>query len=187
MEMMEDQQQQLFAFAMAIILVFLLMGMLFESLSLPLSIITAVPFAMFGAYWMLLITGTAFDLMAGIGIVIMVGIVVNNAIVLVDLVQLNRSSGMDRNEALISAGRQRFRPILMTAATTIVGLIPMAVGNASLAGIPYKALGRVVIGGLITSSLMTLLLVPLLYTFIDDIRGWFGKIAGFALAKEDKS
>lgn len=187
MEMMEDQQQQLFAFAMAIVLVFLLMSMLFESLSLPLSIITAVPFAMFGAYWMLLITGTPFDLMAGIGIVIMVGIVVNNAIVLVDLVQLNRHSGMTRREALLHAGQQRFRPILMTAATTIVGLIPMAVGNASLAGIPYKALGRVVIGGLITSSLMTLLLVPLLYTFIDDMRGWFGKIAGFALAREEKS
>ncbi len=188
LEMMEDQQQQMFAFLMAIALVFLLMGMLFESLSLPLSIITAVPFAMFGAYWMLLITGTPFDLMAGIGIVIMVGIVVNNAIVLVDLVQLNRAAGMDRLEALVQAGRQRFRPILMTAATTIVGLIPMAVGNASLAGIPYKALGRVVIGGLITSSIMTLLLVPLLYTFIDDIRGWVGKIAGFALAgKEEQS
>ncbi len=180
-EMMEDQKQQTFAFVLAIVLVFLLMGMLFESVSLPLSIIVAVPFAMFGAYWMLFITGSTFDLMAGIGIVIMVGIVVNNAIVLVDLVQLNRAEGMGRFDALVTAGQQRYRPILMTAATTIVGLIPMAVGDAGLAGIPYKALGRVVIGGLITSSIMTLLWVPLLYTLVDDLRGWAGRLVAFAV------
>ena len=184
-EMLEDQQQQQFAFLLAIVLVFLLMGMLFESVSLPLCVIVAVPFAMFGAYWLLFLTGTTFDMMAGIGIVIMVGIVVNNAIVLVDLVQLNRASGMDRREALLSAGSQRFRPILMTAGTTIVGLIPMAVGDASLAGIPYKALGRVVIGGLVTSSVMTLLWVPLLYTMVDDFRAWLKRIWGYALGRKE--
>ena len=182
---MEDQRQQQFAFLLAIVLVFLLMGMLFESVSLPLCIIAAVPFAMFGAYWMLFITGTTFDLMAGIGIVIMVGIVVNNAIVLVDLVQLNRAEGMSRRDALLSAGSQRFRPILMTAATTIVGLIPMAVGDASLAGIPYKALGRVVIGGLITSSIMTLLLVPLLYSMVDDLRSWGSRVWTYAMGRKE--
>ena len=186
-EMLEDQRQQQFAFLLAILLVFLLMGILFESVSLPLCIITAVPFAMFGAYWMLFITGTTFDLMAGIGIVIMVGIVVNNAIVLVDLVQLNRSQGMTRHEALVSAGSQRFRPILMTAATTIVGLIPMAVGDASLAGIPYKALGRVVIGGLITSSIMTLLWVPLLYAMVDDARSWGSRVWNYMLGRKEVS
>jgi len=186
-EMMEDQKQQQFAFLLAIVLVFLLMGMLFESVSLPLCVIAAVPFAMFGAYWMLFVTGTTFDLMAGIGIVIMVGIVVNNAIVLVDLVQLNRAEGMSRRDALLSAGSQRFRPILMTAATTIVGLIPMAVGDASLAGIPYKALGRVVIGGLITSSVMTLLLVPLLYSMVDDLRGWGARVWTYAMGRKEVS
>ena len=186
-EMLEDQRQQQFAFLLAVLLVFLLMGILFESVSLPLCIITAVPFAMFGAYWMLFITGTTFDLMAGIGIVIMVGIVVNNAIVLVDLVQLNRSQGMSRHDALVSAGSQRFRPILMTAATTIVGLIPMAVGDASLAGIPYKALGRVVIGGLITSSLMTLLWVPLLYAMVDDARTWWSRVWKYMLGRKEVS
>ena len=205
MEMMEDQKQQTFAFLLAIMLVFLLMGMLFESVSLPLSVIVAVPFAMFGAYWMLFLTGTTFDLMAGIGIVIMVGIVVNNAIVLVDLVQLIRKQETARRgygdkddippeifreirlHALLTAGRQRFRPILMTAATTIVGLIPMAVGDAGMAGIPYKALGRVVIGGLITSSVMTLLWVPLLYTFVDDLREWSTRIKVYAFGRKEAS
>jgi len=113
--------------------------------------------------------------------------VVNNAIVLVDLVQLNRSQGMSRREALVSAGSQRFRPILMTAATTIVGLIPMAVGDASLAGIPYKALGRVVIGGLITSSIMTLLWVPLLYAMVDDARTWGSRVWTYMMGRKEVS
>ena len=187
LEMMEDQKQQQAAFYFAIILVFLLMGVLFESVALPLCVIASVPFAICGAYWMLILTGTSFDMMAGIGMVIMVGIVVNNAIVLVDLVQLNRAQGMDRRAALTHAGRQRYRPILMTAATTVVGLIPMAFGDASLVGIPYKALGRVVIGGLITSSVMTLLWVPLLYTMVDDMRAWGRRLVRYALGKKKES
>ncbi len=187
LEMMEDQKQQQSAFYFAIILVFLLMGVLFESVALPLCVIASVPFAICGAYWMLLLTGTSFDMMAGIGMVIMVGIVVNNAIVLVDLVQLDRAQGMGRREALTHAGHQRYRPILMTAATTVVGLIPMAFGDASLVGIPYKALGRVVIGGLITSSVMTLLWVPLLYTLVDDMRAWGRRLLNYALGRKEET
>ncbi|MDP7113905.1 MAG: efflux RND transporter permease subunit, partial [Myxococcota bacterium] len=88
---------------------------------------------------------------------------------------------------LTHAGHQRYRPILMTAATTVVGLIPMAFGDASLVGIPYKALGRVVIGGLITSSVMTLLWVPLLYTLVDDMRAWGRRLLNYALGRKEET
>jgi HAE1 family hydrophobic/amphiphilic exporter-1 len=119
---------------------------------------------------MLFITGTTFELMAGIGLVILVGIVVNNAIVLVDRVQQHRETGMARDEALLAGGRERFRPIVMTAATTIVGLLPMAIGKAGVIGIPYFPLARAVIGGLLASTVLSLLLVPLFYTYLDDFK-----------------
>ena len=175
---MEDQDaQRVFALAMSVAFVFLLMGMLFESAWLPMSVLLSIPFAFLGVYWMLFLTGTPFDVMSGIGLVILVGIVVNNAIVLVDRVQQNRAAGMERREAILDAGRERFRPIVMTALTTIVGLLPMALGDAEVVGTPYYPLGRAVIGGLVTSTLLSLLVVPLFYTLFDDLRGvlmsWF--------------
>ena len=159
-----------FALSLAVILVFLLMGVLFESFVLPLSILVSIPFAFVGAYWTLYLTGTPFDVMAGIGMVILVGIVVNNAVVLVDLVGQMRREGRSRSDAIVEAGRRRLRPILMTAMTTIFGLLPMAAGSASIVGIPYAPLGRALIGGLAASTVLTLFVVPLCYTLFDDVR-----------------
>jgi HAE1 family hydrophobic/amphiphilic exporter-1 len=177
----DDVAQQLFTIAMSIAFVFLLMGILFESWLLPLSIITTLPMAGMGAVWLLWLTGTPFDTMAGIGVVILVGVVVNNGIVLIDLVTQLRADGMERRQALVEAGRRRFRPILMTALTTIFGLIPMAVGNGDFVGISYAPLGRTVIGGLAAATLLTLVFVPYLYMALDDFGMWARRLYRFAL------
>ncbi|HCP46844.1 MAG TPA: hypothetical protein DIU15_12430, partial [Deltaproteobacteria bacterium] len=163
-----------FALLMSIAFVFLLMGMLFESVWTPLCVLLSIPLALFGVYWTLYLWKTPFEIMAGIGLVVLVGIVVNNAIVLVDRIQQHRASGLERNQAIVAGGRDRFRPIVMTAITTIVGLLPMALGDANLVGLSYKPLGRAIIGGLIASTVLTLVLVPLLYTYLDDLKGLFG-------------
>ena len=179
-----DQSQQ-FAIILSVTFVFLLMGFLFESFVLPLSVILSIPFSFFGAFWLMFLTGTPIDLMSRIGFIILVGIVVNNAIVLIDLVNRLRNQGMNRYDAIMEAGKQRFRPIMMTAFTTIGGLIPMAVGNAQMIGIPYAPLGRTIIGGLLTSTLLSLIAVPWGYTLFDDMREYFKKVTALFLKKQD--
>ncbi|TVQ88796.1 MAG: efflux RND transporter permease subunit [Deltaproteobacteria bacterium] len=176
----EDMQQQIFVIGMSVVFVFLLMGILFESWLLPLSILITLPMAGLGAWWMLWLTSTPFDTMAGIGLVILVGVVVNNGIVLIDLVAQLRAGGLDRHAALVEAGRRRLRPILMTALTTIFGLVPMAVGGSDFVGVPYAPLGRTVIGGLGAATLLTLIFVPFLYAALDDLRTWAGQAIGAA-------
>ena len=165
----EDDQTLSFATTMAITFVFLLMGVLFESFILPFSVLFSIPFSFLGVYWFLYLTGTPMNMMAMVGMIILIGVVVNNAIVLVDMINRLRNEGMDRSAAILEAGANRFRPILMTTCTTIFGLLPMAVGNSNLMGQPYSPLGRTMMGGLISSTALTLLVVPLLYTFLDDL------------------
>lgn len=172
----QDAQDRNFALLLAIVFVFLLMGILFESFMLPFVIVMSIPFAFLGVYWTLWITGTPFDVMAGVGLIILVGIVVNNAIVLVDRVNLLIKETGNREAALVEGGRTRLRPIAMTALTTIGGLVPMAIGASAIVGVPYAPLGRTVIGGLLTSTVLTLFVVPLFYTVIDDVRVWLTKI-----------
>jgi hydrophobic/amphiphilic exporter-1 (mainly G- bacteria), HAE1 family len=178
-ENFEDQQK---AMILSSILVFLLMGILFESFLLPFAIIMTLPMAGIGVYWTLYITNTSFDMMVGIGLVILIGVVVNNGIVLIDRVTNLRDSGHSREEALIMAGERRLRPILMTAITTITGLLPMAFGTRSFVGIPYAPLGISVAGGLATATLLTLFLLPILYTIFDDLRGVVVRYWGYVLA-----
>ena len=170
------------AMIMAVVFVFLLMGILFESVMLPLSVLVSIPLSLFGAFLALWITDTPQDIMAGIGMIILVGVVVNNAIVLIDMINRRRREGFSREEAIYNAAANRFRPILMTSFTTIAGLIPMALGGAGIMGIPYAPMGRAIIGGMLTSTALTLLAVPVLYTLFDDlglffqqVHGWFRK------------
>jgi HAE1 family hydrophobic/amphiphilic exporter-1 len=183
--MQESDESQMFAIILAITFVFLLMGFLFESFVLPLSVIIAIPFSFFGAFWLLYLTGTPIDLMSQIGFIILVGIVVNNAIVLIDLVNRLRKEGYSRFDAIMEAGRQRFRPILMTAFTTIGGLLPMAVGNAQMIGIPYAPMGRTIIGGLLTSTVLSLIAVPWAYVIFDDLGAYFRKITALFLRRQE--
>jgi len=163
------------AIPIAIIFVFFLMGILFESFILPLSALASVPFAFWGAFWTLFITGTTADPMAYIGMIILIGVVVNNAIVLIDLINRLRKEGYERMEAITTAGRLRLRPILMTAFTTIFGLIPMSIGSSDVSGISYAPLGRAFTGGLFASTITTLILVPVIYTYLDDLRHKVGQ------------
>ncbi len=164
-----DEAQRL-ALLLSVVFVFLLMGVLFESFLLPVSVIATVPMALFGVWWVLYLTGTPLDVMGGVGLVVLVGVVVNNGVVLVDLVTRLRREGMERSEALRTAGRRRLRPILMTAATTICGVLPMAIGTETFVDIPYAPLGRVIAGGLAVATILTLFFVPLTYSLLDDLR-----------------
>lgn len=179
---MEEDEARTMALLLSIVFVFLIMGVLFESLLLPLSILTTIPMALFGVYWTLYLTGTPLDVMGGVGLVILIGVVVNNGIVLIDLVTRLRAEGMERREALVEAGRRRLRPILMTALTTIFGLLPMAMGTSTFVGIPYAPMGRVVAGGMVAGTLLTLFFVPYLYSVLDDMREsgrrWWAWVAG---------
>jgi len=172
----EQDQDLLLALFFSIVLVILIMGVLFESIVLPFSVVVAIPAAFVGSFWLLYLTGTTFEIMAGIGLVVLVGVVVNNAIVLIDLINQYRNSGMSREQAILVAAMYRFRPILMTAFTTIFGLLPMALGNTGLIGIPYAPMGVTLIGGLVSSTFLTLFAVPVFYTYFDDLRKFFPKI-----------
>ena len=183
----ESNNAMLFAMILSVTFVFLLMGVLFESFILPLAVIISIPFSFLGVYWALYVTQTDMNMMSMIGMVILIGIVVNNAIVLVDLTNRLREEGMERVQALIQAGGQRLRPILMTTCTTICGLLPMALGNSQMIGMPYSPMGRAMIGGLLTSTLLTLLIVPLFYILLDDLRTFAGKVARSALTRASPS
>ena len=169
----KEAQDVNFALAMIFIFVLFLMGILFESFIMPMAVIATVPMAGVGVVWILIATGTAFDRMASVGAMILMGIVVNNGIVLIDLAQRLMREGLARNEALREASRRRFRPIWITSLTTIIGMIPMAIGGSKLMDMSYSPLGRVIIGGLMVSTFLTLIVVPLFYALLDDLRNWF--------------
>ena len=157
------------AMVLSVVLVFLLMGILFESTALPLSVLTTIPFAVLGAMWTLFLTGTVMDSVGWIGIIILVGVVVNNGIVLIDKIHRTRRAGRPRRDAVLEGAAARVRPILMTALTTIFGLLPMALGSAPRDGIDYRALAVCVAGGLAAATFFTLWIVPLAYTLVDDM------------------
>ncbi len=161
---------------LALACVFFIMAGLFESLSLPLVIMGCVPFASLGVFWVLMATGTPMNLMAMIGIVLLIGIVVNNGIVLIDHVGRYRRLGEDLDEALIAGCADRLRPILMTAGTTILGLLPLAVLHGTHVGdAEYYPMARAIIGGLTASTLLTLLVLPTHYRLLHR---WLGRLEG---------
>jgi hydrophobic/amphiphilic exporter-1 (mainly G- bacteria), HAE1 family len=165
-EMRESFNSMLFTLAMAVFLVYLVMASQFESLLHPFVILFTIPLAMVGAVWALWITGTTVSVVAFIGLIMLAGIVVNNAIVLVDLVNQLRRAGQDCHSAIMEAGRARLRPILMTTLTTMLGLLPMALGFGE--GAEVRApMAITVIGGLAVSTLLTLVVIPVVYSLLD--------------------
>ena len=157
------------AMLIAILLVYIIMVATFRSLLNPLILLVSIPFAAVGAVLALIVTGTALGMPSLIGLLMLIGIVVTNAIVLLDLVEQFRRQGMDARSAVIEGGRRRLRPILMTAVATILALTPMALGMGK-GGFLSTPLAVVVIGGLFTSTLLTLILVPVLYVAFDRLR-----------------
>jgi HAE1 family hydrophobic/amphiphilic exporter-1 len=148
--------------AMIILLVYIVMASQFESLRMPGIIMFTVPFALSGVIIALWLTGRSLDMIGALGLVLLVGIVVKNGIVLVDYINLMRERGHELNEAIQMSGRSRIRPVLMTAFTTILGMVPMAVSSGEGAEM-WQPLGIVVIGGLTVSTFLTLYIVPVLY------------------------
>jgi len=173
---MKDSFESLMeALMLAILLVYMVLAAQFESLTHPLAIMFSLPLSVVGVVVALLISGKAFGITAFIGLVMLVGIVVKNAILLVDYTNTLRKQGMDRREAILLAGPTRLRPILMTTLATILGMLPMAlgIGVGSEANAPMAI---AVVGGLSTSTLLTLVVVPVAYTILDDLSARFNKI-----------
>jgi len=161
---------------LAVVLIFLVMASLFESALYPLSIITSILFAIVGSVWFLTLTGTTITMMAMIGFMILIGVVVNIGIVLIAHVIDLRRAGLPRREAILQAGRDRLRPILMTTLTTLLGMLPLSIGDAQVGGggegPAYFPMARAIMGGLGFSAIVSLLIVPMFYVWFDDLNEW---------------
>lgn len=165
-EMQDSFRSMRFALALAIFLVYLVMASQFESLIHPLVILFTIPLALVGAVLALFITGTTVNIVAFIGVIMLAGIVVNNAIVLVDLINKLREEGKELLDAILEAGSARLRPILMTSLTTTLGLLPMALGFGEGSEV-RTPMAITVIGGLTVSTMLTLLVIPVVYSLMD--------------------
>jgi len=174
---------------LAVVLIFLVMAALFESTLYPLSIITSILFAIVGSIWFLALTGTTITMMAMIGFMILIGVVVNIGIVLIAHVIDLREAGLPRRDAILQAGRDRLRPILMTTLTTLLGMLPLAVGDAQIGGggegPAYYPMARAIMGGLGFSALVSLLIVPMFYIWFDDLNEWRRRVFKRPAAADD--
>jgi len=159
------------ALILAILMVYLILASQFESFIDPLAIMLSLPLSLVGMAGMLFLTGDTKNMMSLIGLILLMGLVTKNAILLVDYTKVLRSRGMERKEAIITAGRTRLRPIMMTTLAMIFGMMPLALALG--AGAEMRApMARAVVGGLITSTFLTLLVVPVVYSLLDDFSGW---------------
>ncbi|MBT8399043.1 MAG: efflux RND transporter permease subunit, partial [Rhodothermia bacterium] len=165
-EMSASFTSLLFALSLAVFLVYLVMASQFESLMHPFVIFFSIPLAAIGAILALWMTGSTISVVVFIGLILLAGIVVNNAIVLVDLINQLRADGVAKLEAIREGARLRLRPILMTTLTTTLGLLPLALGFGDGAEI-RAPMGITVIGGLIVSTLLTLIVIPVMYALLD--------------------
>ena len=173
----DEVNTSLIALGLSIVFIYMLIAFLFESMLMPLSIVLTIPLSAIGAVWIHYgipwfrsHTGTNMDQMGIVGAILLLGIVVNNGIVLIDYVNRLRKTGIERSEALLIATKHRFRPIIMTALTTIFGMIPLTWASSSSMGMSFKSFGFMLIGGMTSATLFTLLAVPVFYTLIDDAR-----------------
>lgn len=181
----QDWSSAMFAFFFALLLIYLIMSALFESFVQPFTIMFSIPFALIGVGIVLKLTSQPLDNMANMGLIILVGVVVNNAIVLIAHINHLRWQGMPRDEAIVVGGTHRLRPILMTALTTVLGLFPMVAplifpgvlgtleGRAGM----WAPVGLVIIAGLTTSTFLTLVIIPTIYSLVDDCARFFEKVA----------
>jgi hydrophobic/amphiphilic exporter-1 (mainly G- bacteria), HAE1 family len=181
----QDQAMGWFAIGFAALLVYMLMAALFESFAQPLTIMFSVPFALLGVAVVMKLFNQPLDPMATLGLVILLGVVVNNAIVLIDHINRLRRHGMDRDAAILQGGKDRLRPILITAVTTIVGLVPLVApillpsvfGPVEGRAGTWAPIGLVIMGGLTTSTFLTLIIIPTIYSLMDDLTRFARRVA----------
>lgn len=168
-DMQETFRDLLLAVILAVVLIYIIMASQFESLLSPFIVMFSIPTVIFGVGIFLFLTGTTFSVVAFMGIIMLAGIVVNNAIVLVDYTNILRARGVPLREAIIQAGRNRLRPIMMTTFTTIFGLVPMAIGVGEGAEMSAP-LARSVLGGMMSSFLFTLIFIPVMYSIFETLK-----------------
>jgi len=179
----EQSREMLDNLLLALLLVFAVMAGLFESIPQAIALMVALPFALAGAFWVLWGTGTDFDQPASIGLLLLIGIVVNNGIVMLEHINFYRRQGLPRHEAMLRGGRERLRPVVMTALTTVIGLVPIVVQKPSLGGVYYYSMAMVIMGGLVVSTFLTTVLLPTTATLAEDafalpvrlLRWWRGR------------
>ncbi|MFK8053282.1 MAG: efflux RND transporter permease subunit [Woeseiaceae bacterium] len=171
---------------LGILLILVVMAALFESLLYPLSIMVSLVYSFVGVVWFLALTGTPLTFMGMTGLMILIGVVVNNGIVLVDHINNLRAEGQTRDDAVINGAKDRLRPILMTAATTVLGLAPLAFGDTKVGGggPAYYPMARAIIGGLAFSTIVSLFVVPMVYIGLDKMKNWFSNIWRQAAPKQ---
>ncbi|MGY0556821.1 efflux RND transporter permease subunit [Lysobacter sp. A421] len=165
------QNQMMFNLVIALVMIYVVMAAVFESLLFPTAILSCVLFSVFGVFWLFWITGTTFSVMAFIGILVLMGVVVNNGIVMIEHINNLRRRGLCRTDALVEGSRERLRPILMTMGTAILAMVPIALSETQvLGGLTYFPMARAVAGGLAFSTVVSLLFLPTIYALLDDLR-----------------
>lgn len=167
----DGMDQMMRAIGIALVLMLVIMAAVFESLLFPLAIMSCVLFSIFGVYWLFWITGTEMNIMAVIGILVLMGVVVNNGIVMIEHINNLRRRGLPRIDALVEGSRERLRPIMMTMGTAILAMIPIALSTKTAEGMPpYYPMARAIAGGLAFSTVVSLLFLPTIYALLDDLR-----------------
>jgi HAE1 family hydrophobic/amphiphilic exporter-1 len=170
----ESLDNLVFAMLLSIVLVYMVLASQFESLIHPFTILLTIPLAVVGSILIFFVLGKTINIMAIIGVIMLVGIAVNDSIILVDRINQLIRDGVERKQAILQAGQQRIRPIIMTSLTTILALIPLTIGFGESASL-RSPMALAVVGGLVTSTLLTLVVIPCVYDVFDSIRGVFAK------------
>lgn len=179
----EAVRQMMFNLLLALVMIYVVMAAVFESLLFPSAIMSGVLFSVLGVFWLFWLTGTEFNVMAFIGILVLMGVVVNNGIVMIEHINNLRRGGMSRTDALVEGSRERLRPILMTMGTAILAMVPISLGQTQMAGDgpPYFPMARAIAGGLAFSTVVSLLFLPTIYAILDDLRS--GALRGLRAAR----
>ena len=171
------QMQMLFNLVIALVMIYVVMAAVFESLLFPAAIMSCVVFSVFGVFWLFWLTGSTFSIMAFIGILVLMGVVVNNGIVMIEHINNLRRRGLCRTDALVEGSRERLRPIMMTMGTAILAMVPIALSETQvLGGLTYFPMARAVAGGLAFSTVVSLLFLPTIYAILDDLRNGTSRI-----------
>jgi HAE1 family hydrophobic/amphiphilic exporter-1 len=168
----DAMKQMMFNLVIALLMIYIVMSAVFESLLFPAAIMSGVLFSIFGVFWLFWLTGTEFNIMAFIGILVLMGVVVNNGIVMIEHINNLRRRGMSRTDALVEGSRERLRPILMTMGTAILAMVPIALQTSEASNnMPaYYPMARAIAGGLAFSTIVSLLFLPTIYAMLDDMR-----------------
>lgn len=168
----EAMQQMVFNLLIALVMIYVVMAAVFESPLFPAAIMSGVLFSIFGVFWLFWITGTSFGIMSFIGILVLMGVVVNNGIVMIEHINNLRRSGMGRTQALVEGSRERLRPIMMTMGTAILAMVPISLTDTQMFGDgpEYSPMARAIAGGLAFSTVVSLLFLPTIYAVLDDLR-----------------